>query len=140
MAVRVRLRVRAGSREITTVALVNSGFETEVPQLMIPVALARALGLWPPPPEARFVVLGTAGGPVRKYLIPQALEVSAVEEDREVGPVPCDAIVSPIEEEVLINDKLGGASGIVILDLGTGKWRFKDEEGVSRRSYLPQYW
>ncbi|MGC8933298.1 MAG: hypothetical protein ACP5KE_05880 [Candidatus Methanodesulfokora sp.] len=48
LATRVRLRIRAGEREIRTSALVNTGFETEKPQLLIPLRLARELGLWPP--------------------------------------------------------------------------------------------
>ena len=37
--------------------------------------------------------------------------------DRVVGPVKCDAMISHLEYEVLISDKLGGEFGIVILDL-----------------------
>jgi len=33
LAVRVRLRIRKGEREITTSALVNTGFEADEPQL-----------------------------------------------------------------------------------------------------------
>ena len=47
MAVRVRLAVRnreAGA-ELHLVALVNSGCETETPQLLLPVRAARELGL-----------------------------------------------------------------------------------------------
>lgn len=141
MALRIRLKVSAGNRLVITSALVNTGFETEKPQLMIPISLAKELGLWPPPPDTDIIELGTAGGPVRKYLLPNALKVLALEDDRVVGPVDCDAIISPIEEEVLINDKLGGALGIVILDIAEGLWRFKDEgEDVVRKSYSPQYW
>lgn len=140
MAVRVRLRIRSISsgREVETSALVNSGFEAETPQLLIPRSLAHTLGLWPPPPEAQLIEVGTAGGPVRNYLIPRALEVSVNAGDRVVGPVVCDAMVSNMEYEVLISDMLGGELGIVILDL-RGRWRFSDENKV-RASEPPQYW
>ena len=36
MAVRVRLRIRKGGREVTTSALVNTGFEADEPQLACP--------------------------------------------------------------------------------------------------------
>jgi hypothetical protein len=50
----VRLRIRAKNGEKTrTSALVNSGFETEKPQLLIPLRLAREIGLWPPLPILR---------------------------------------------------------------------------------------
>lgn len=47
-------------------------------------------------------------------------------------------MISSIEYEVLISDKLGGELGIVILDL-RGKWRFSDEDKV-RKTEQPQYW
>ncbi len=55
--------------------------------------------------------------PLRNYLVPRALEVYAVTNDRVVGSVICDAMISGLEYEVLISDKLGGELGIAILDL-----------------------
>ncbi len=140
LAIRIRLRIRSllDSGEVTTSALVNSGFEAETPQLLIPRSLAAKLGLWPPPPEARLIEVGTAGGPVRNYLIPNALEVHVMTGDRVVGPVKCDAMISSTEYEVLISDVLGSELGIVILDL-RGKWRFNDED-VIRYSEKPEHW
>lgn len=140
VAVRVKLRIRSlfSNTEVATSALVNSGFEAETPQLLIPRSLAANLKLWPPPPEAQLVEVGTAGGPVRNYLIPGAAEVSVDAGDRIVGPVRCDIMVSSLEYEVLISDMLGGELGIVILDL-RGKWRFSDEDRI-RESERPQYW
>ena len=139
MAVRVRLRVtsRYGG-EVPTPALVNSGFEAETPQLLLPRGLASILNLWPPPPEAQLIEVGTAGGPVRNYIVPRALQVWVETEDRRVGPIECDAMISLLEYEVLISDMLGGELGIVILDL-RGKWRFADEDKV-RSTEPPRYW
>lgn len=138
MAVRVKLRIRSSGGEVVTSALVNSGFEAETPQLLIPRSLAAKLGLWPPPPEAYLVEVGTAGGPVRNYMVPGAAEVYVEAGDRTVGPVRCDIMISSHEYEVLISDKLGGELGIVILDL-RGKWRFSDEDKI-RETEPPQYW
>lgn len=139
MAVRVKLRIRSRhGKEVVSSALVNSGFEAETPQLLLPRRLAAELGLWPPPEDAYIVEVGTAGGPVRNYLIPRAAEVSVVTSDRAVGPIPCDIMISSLEYEILISDKLGGELGIVILDL-RGKWRFSDEDAV-RSTEPPQYW
>ena len=46
MAVRIRIALRRPSspRVVETSALVNSGFEVDVPQLVLPTALARELG------------------------------------------------------------------------------------------------
>ena len=140
VAVRIRLRIKSlrSNREAASSALVNSGFEAETPQLLIPQKLAMELGLWPPPVNAYLVEVGTAGGPVRNYLVPNAAEVSVETNDRIVGPVKCDVMISNLEYEVLISDKLGGELGIVILDL-RGKWRFSDEDKV-RGTEAPQYW
>jgi hypothetical protein len=101
MAVRVRLKLksRISGEVVETVALVNTGFETESPQLLIPLALARRLGLHPPPPTATIVELGTAGGPVRMFIVRDALEVWVVASDRSVGPRVADALISGVEEE-----------------------------------------
>lgn len=140
MAVRVRLRVRSttSGREVSSSALVNSGFEAETPQLLVPRSLAATLGFWPPPPEAQLVDVGTAGGPVRNYLVPNAAEALIEASDRIVGPVRCDVMISSLEYEILISDRLGGELGIVILDL-RGRWRFSDEDKV-RETEAPQYW
>ena len=140
MAVRIRLRIKCikTNKEVVTSALVNSGFEAETPQLLIPRRLAIELGLWPPPEEATLIEVGTAGGPVRNYLIPNAAEVYIETEDRKVGPVKCDIMISNLEYEVLISDILGSNLGIVILDL-RGKWRLSDEDKI-RESEAPQYW
>jgi hypothetical protein len=140
VAVRVKLRITSVSgKEVITSALVNSGFEAETPQLLIPRSLARELGLWPPPLEAVLVEVGTAGGPVRNYLVPRALDVYVLASDRVVGPVKCDAMISLLEYEVLISDALTEELGIVILAPRTGLWRFRDEDKV-RTSEAPQYW
>ena len=53
----------------------------------------------------------------------------------------CNALISHPEEEVLINDKLGEALGIVITAIGSGKWNFADDKpGTVRSSEKPQYW
>jgi len=143
VAVRVRMRIRniENNRVVETNALVNSGFITEKPQLLIPRGLASELGLWPPPPSSRLIELGTAGGPVKNYLIQDIVEVEVVESDRHSGRVVCDVIVSHIEEEVLINDKLGDELGIVLISMGKGLWRFIDDPlDMVRESKNPQYW
>jgi len=143
MAVRVRLKLksRISGEIVETVALVNTGFETESPQLLIPLALARRLGLRPPPPTATISELGTAGGPVRMFIVRDALEVWVVAGDRSVGPRVADALISGVEEEVLINDKLVEELGIVVVAAGSGKRRFIDNPADKVRvTEKPQYW
>ena len=68
VAVRVKLKIKSlrSNKEVISSALVNSGFEAETPQLLIPRKLAMELSLWPPPDDAYLIEVGTAGGPVRK--------------------------------------------------------------------------
>lgn len=143
MPVRVKLRLRSlvSNCVIETSALINSGFTTERPQLLIPRKLAEELGLWPLPPQALIVELATAGGPIRNYLIPEALEVQVVEPDKCSRVVKADVIISNIEDEVLVNDILSEELGIVLLGIASGKWRFMDDPPSKvRRSYPPRIW
>jgi len=143
MAVRVRLRLRSKTSQetIETSALVNSGFEAESPQLLILIPLARQLSLYPPPPTSSVIEVGTAGGPVRVFLVREALQAWVVTGDREVGPKLVDVMISPTEEEVLISDVLAEEFGIVLLAIGSGKWRFIDDPlDKVRYSEKPQYW
>ena len=143
MAVRIklRLRARASGEAIEVSALINSGFETDSPQLLIPMGLARRLALYPPPITSSIIEVGTAGGPSKVFLVREALEVWAITDDREVGPKLVDVLISPIEEEVLVNDKLTEELGIILLATGSGKWRFVDDPADKvRHSEKPQYW
>jgi len=144
VAVRVRLRVRDKLRGkvVETVALVNSGFETLKPQLLIPVKLAEALGLWPSLPESSYMKeYGTAGGVTKTYVVPDNLEVCIVTDGQQSPVTGSDAVISLIEEETLIGDKLAGKLGIMIYDLAEGIWKLKmDPLDTTRKSEPPQYW
>ncbi|MEM2339665.1 MAG: hypothetical protein QXW83_05645 [Nitrososphaerales archaeon] len=131
-----------GSKELReTVALVNSGFETITPQLLIPRRLAEELEIWPNMlSKAKIVTYGTAGGAVKNYLIPSIIEVSIIEEGVQSKCI-ADAVISEIEEEVLISDKLAGKLGIILEDISEGLFALKaDPNRKIRSSYPPQYW
>ena len=64
MGIRVRVRIVAGGSSVETAALINSGFESDRPDVCVPVALARRLGLWPPPGAVESEEAVTAGGEV----------------------------------------------------------------------------
>lgn len=143
MAVRVRLRLkpRRGGESVETVALINSGFEADTPQLILPVKLAEKLNLLRLAlSEGLLETYGTVAGPTRLHLVPQALYVQVVEEDVETEPVLADAVIAEAESEVLVSDYLAGILGIMIDDLRLGFWRLKARSDKLRRSYKPQYW
>ncbi len=132
MAIRLRLRlVRGEKHSIDVVALVNSGYETREPELLVPREVAEHLDLLPKLPsgsEVREYVLAD-GTVVRLIRVPKAVKVFVVEEDRIVGGIESNVVISDRAEEVLISDKLAGKLGIVALDFGEGLWCFKDELG-----------
>jgi len=137
MAVRVRLKLksRTTGRELRVNALVCSGFETFKPQLLVPARVAEMLGLWPLI-SRDYVVKDymTAGGPTRMYLLVDEAEVS-VDVEYATDAVISDLVISTIEDEVLISDKLAGKLGIVVYDFAEGIWRLKtDPEDVRRKS------
>jgi hypothetical protein len=127
VAVRVRLRIERGDVVREVVALVNSGYEADTPQLMLPAVLAKEMGLWPPPPDAREELFDTAGGPVRVWILRSAAKIKAVAEDAESGPVEADIVISQLIDEPLISDVLAGKLSIAVEDFLEGLWRFRWE-------------
>lgn len=47
MGVRVKVKIIVNGRSVITSALINSRFETDSPDICIPMELACHLGLWP---------------------------------------------------------------------------------------------
>ncbi|MEM2246465.1 MAG: hypothetical protein QXI55_07070 [Thermofilum sp.] len=141
MVVRVRVRVESASAVVETVALANSGYEAETPQIMIPVQLAGVLGLWPPREGFEETEYETAGGPLRVWVAPRACRVRVVAEGVEPPQVVADVVISPLASEVLLSDVMISELGIALEDVGKGLWRFRWEpKEVLRRSEPPKYW
>ena len=136
----MRLRIKGKSGEIVTSALVNSGFEAEEPQLIIPLSLAERLNLASSEVDIEdFSVAG--GGRVSGYRIRENLKVELITEDRNPIEVEALATALPGEKEVIISDYLASTLGIVILDPRKGEWCLKDEIGLKQRtSTQPQEW
>ncbi|MEM0223122.1 MAG: hypothetical protein QXJ99_01830 [Thermofilum sp.] len=67
--VRVRLKALKGRRGevVESVAVANAGYESEGPEVVIPVRVAERLGLWPKLPE---------GTEVQAYEVAEGLKVS----------------------------------------------------------------
>lgn len=126
---------------MSTVALVNSGFEADTPQILIPMVLAKRLHLDAYLEKAGIEFYGTPGGPVRLYILPSSTTVWVDEPGAESPMVNCDTLISDIEAEVLISNYLAGELGIIAEDFKRGLWRLRsDKEGVIRGSHSPQLW
>jgi hypothetical protein len=136
MGVRVRVRVRYGSASLDLVALVNTGYETDVPELLVPVGVAKGLGLWPRLPDDTVVeTYRTASGLMRVYRVGGA-RVSLLVEGSEVGGTKAYIVISEYTDEALISDQLASELGIAIEDPARGLWRLRGEPLV-RRSEEP---
>jgi hypothetical protein len=141
VAVRVPVRVKVRGRLLETVALANSGYEAETPQLLIPVEAARRLGLWPPDSTAIETSFETAGGPLNVWVYPRAGSVEVEDGGVKSPEVIVDIVVSPLADEVLLSDALISELGIVLEDAKKGLWRFRWEPpGRLHSSRPPQYW
>ena len=139
MAIRLRLRIRSiKNREIEAVALVNSGYETLRPELLVNPSIAQELELYPillPGAEVKEYILAD-GSRTRLIRIPNALKVKVLVEDRDTEFVDCDAVIAEKAEEPLISDKLADALKIVAIAIGEGIWCFRDELGKKMRKSM----
>jgi hypothetical protein len=142
VGVRVKLRVRVGGRVVEAIALANSGYETDEPQLLVPYTfLIRNSISLDELGRPRIVEFDTAGGPISMHVYPKACSVAVVEPDKTSREVVADLAVSPVEREVLMSDALIEELGIIILSPRSGLWRFKDDPlDKVRRSYPPEYY
>ena len=141
MAVRVRVRIARNGKEIVASALANSGYESETPQVLLPIEAAEILNLWPPEKSLEETVFDTAGGPLRVWVASRAVKVKVVVEDIDMPFVEADAVISPIADEILLSDKMISELNIALEDPGRGYWRFTWEgKEVKRRSEPPRYW
>lgn len=138
MAVRVRVGVESDKGSVETSALVNSGFESETPLILLPLKLAERLG-FSIAGLAEESYIGAGGTAVIVYPLPEKLRISVITDDREVGPVETDASVSMGEREVILGDAVSSELKISINDLKKGIWRFSDEDR-SRESVGKEEW
>ncbi|RLF20184.1 MAG: hypothetical protein DRZ82_03045 [Thermoprotei archaeon] len=139
MGVRVRIRIIHGDKTAITSALVNSGFESNEPDICIPLGLAKRLKLWPSTVMKSINAL-TAGGEVALHLLGkvrlQLLAGSEVKEDIE-----CNALLNTQVDEVLLSDYVIDELGIVVISFRKGLWRHKsDPPSTIRQSAPPEYW
>jgi hypothetical protein len=145
VVVRIRLRIKALKGEVgkivETVALVNAGFESDEPEIIVPMELAKELGLWPRLPEGtRTEIYEVAGGgKVRTYRIGEGLETQVIAGGVSSDPVKTAATLMEGEREVVLSDKAISAHRIILEEVGAGIWRFRGET-ESRRSEEPEFW
>lgn len=143
MAVRVKIEIHSVHKDLSvfSTALLNSGFESEIPLVLVPAKVAEHLSFLPNlPTNAIAETYEAAGGAaVRVYLIENAVKVRVVIDDRETDFTTCSIVISEGEREVILSDLLIDELEIIIEKSGVGLWRFNDESKI-RSSLQPQHW
>lgn len=108
----------------------NTGFVSDDPDILVPISVARALGLWPQPDGSLSVILGTAGGEIEGYVVPRSVLARVLAGDRASREILASVVVSALAEEVLISDALAEELGVQILYRRRGIWESVDEDKV----------
>lgn len=140
MGVRVRVRLKVGNKEVVTSALANSGFETDKPEVVLPLKVAEKLSIYPKLPRESVVeeYMGVGGVRVSTFRIDDIVKISVLVPDRIKGPVTATAVITPGEEEVILSDKTLDALGIILIRPGEGLWRYSDDEPTTARGSEPR--
>jgi len=116
MAIRIPVILRKGQVEVRVKALLNTGFETDEPVVVVPYDIALNLGL---KPSSKTTYLGP-GSIIGEAYLAGEVEV-IVESDNIRRSVKAYAVIEPKESEVVLSDKAIAELGIVI-DLKNSKW------------------
>jgi len=141
MGIRVKVKIMVDKKAIETSALVNSGFESDRPDVCVPLALARALDLWPPPSEVESEEAVTAGGEITLYLLNVRARIQLIAGEEVKSNIPCTLVVNPHVDEVLLSDYVIDELGIVAVSFRKGLWRhISDSPSTVRESEEPEYW
>jgi len=126
VGVRVKVRIKYGGRSVDLIALVNTGYETDVPEILIPVDIAEKLGLWPKLPDNTLVeTYKTASGLMKVYRVGGA-NISLLIDDVEVRSTETYVVISEYVDEALISDQLTSKLDIVIEDPAKGLWKLRE--------------
>jgi len=134
LGVRVKVRVVIGVRVFEAIALANTGFETNEPQLLIPYNLLMEKNIdisdLSKPIQLEY---DTPGGSVTMYVYPRACRVSIIEPDRSSREVIADLVVSLTEREVLMSDTLIKELGVIIISPRKGRWKFTEDPSTTTK-------
>jgi len=126
MVCRVKVRVRVKDKVVENRALVNSGFEADAPDIVIPTNIARQLNLWPPRTNIT-AILDTGGGEVVNPYYENCGILELILDDRENIRIKVNIIVNPHIDEIALSDYVSSLLGIVLLDIKKGLWKLKDD-------------
>lgn len=132
MGVRVRVEIEYRGRKVSAIGLLNTGYESDVPEIIVPVAIAEQLGIWPKLPEGTVIEsYRTASGIMTVYRVSNAT-IRLITDEGFGDPIPSYIVISEQVDEILISDQLISSMGIVIEDPAKGLWRLRWESKIRR--------
>jgi len=143
MAVRTRVILKFGDKEISTVAIANSGYEAEEPEIILPVNVAKLLGLYPELPYGSKIeeYKAVGGVSINAITLEKKILIKVKTIDRETNYIKAIPVIISGENEVILSDKVIDAFGIILLKPGAGLWRFTDDPiDKVRVSEKPEKW
>ncbi len=118
MGLRVPITIKYREKAVQTQALLNTGFETDEPVIVIPLTVAIELGL---KPREKRMYYGP-GALIGEAYLSNKITIEVAREN-EVRTVQAHALIDPHEVEVVLSDKTIAELGIVI-DLRRNTWWF----------------
>jgi len=126
----VRLGIDYRGRYVEAVALVNTGYEGDTPEVLIPIQVAGRLGIWPNLPEDTVIeTYRSASGLMKVYRV-RGAKVHLVGSDIKPKHIDSYLAISEYTDEVLINDQLTSSLEIIIEDPAKGLWRIRGEDKI----------
>lgn len=136
----VRIRLKHNEKSVETSALVNSGFETDAPDIVIPVEVAKRLNLWPPK-EVSFAIVDT-GGEISTPYYESIVELELILPDKKTKKEIVNVIINPHIHEVLLSDYVSSILGIILLNIKKGLWRLSDDpiDTIRKSTELEEWW
>ncbi len=139
MAPRVKiLFVSNAGEHLEAVGVLNGGFESEEPAVLLPARAAKIL--FSRFPEGTELVTGEEASSEEEYIaIPERVSARVLTPDREGTAVECILYASTGAREILLSDSAIDDLGVKIESFRKGHWRFADEDGI-RESEPPQRW
>jgi len=141
LVVRVRVRLEREDKQVEAVALASAGFESDEPEIIVPVEVARELNLYPRLPGGAIIdrYRGAGGRTFRVYRLSIGIvRAYVVAEDRLAGPVSIALTIVPGEDEAILSDQALDSFGIVLVRPGKGLWRFIDDPADKIRESVPR--
>ncbi len=134
----LRLKIRVEriddpNKYLEVIGIANSGFIGYEPEILLPSRFAETLNLDEVAKPTVHMKVSGDGRHVELIKYMRAVKTYVVTDDRVVGPVVASVLVSQGSKHILLNDKLLGELGIVLIDFGKGIWCFRDEIGKKTR-------